>query len=77
MNSHPKTFESYWELLKDLSPSLKLDLISKLTESVKNDIQKQPIHTIESFGAWQGEDAEKVAREIRDSRFFNRKIEEL
>jgi len=77
MNSQSKTFESYWELLKDLSPSIKLDLISRLTESVKDEIQKKPAAFSKSFGAWQGEDAEKLAQEIRDSRFFNRKIEEL
>ena len=36
---HAKIVDSYLRLLKTLSPASKLDLISKLTQSVKSDIK--------------------------------------
>lgn len=70
--------DSYLALLKNLSPGAKLDLISRLTQSLKSDIKSDKSLFESSFGAWQGnESAEQIATGIRNSRLFNRKIEEL
>ena len=73
-----KLINSYLELLKNLSPSNKLDLISKLTQLVKADIEVKNSAFEQAFGAWEGnENAEEIIDSIRNSRQFNRQIEEL
>lgn len=73
-----KLINSYLELLKNLSPSNKLDLIAKLTESIKSDIKVKENAFEQSFGAWEdNESVEELINTIRDSRQFNRQIEEL
>jgi len=75
---YTKIINSYLGLLKNLSPSSKLDLISKLTQSVKSDITSQKNNLKKAFGAWdQEESADELVNTIRDSRLFNRKTEEL
>lgn len=73
-----KLIEGYLKLLENLSPANKLDLISKLTESVKADLEETKKRFHKSFGAWEGsESAEKIISDIKNSRTFNRQIEEL
>jgi hypothetical protein len=70
--------EGYLQLLENLSPSNKLDLISKLTLSVKTDITNRKKTFYEAFGAWESkESAEEIIRDIRNSRVFNRQIEQF
>lgn len=70
--------DGYMRLLDNLSPSSKLDLISKLTLSVKTDIKGKKKSFFKAFGAWdKGESADKIIKEIRNSRTFNRQLEEL
>lgn len=70
--------DAYLELLKKLDPGSKLDLISKLTKSIKSDLKDKRNSFDKAFGAWdKSDDAEKITEEIRNSRNFNRKIEEL
>lgn len=70
--------DTYLELLKNLDPKVKLDLINKLSLSVKTDLSRKKSTFHKAFGAWDSDDdAEKVAMEIRDSRNFNRIIESL
>lgn len=70
--------DSYLALLKTLSPGNRLDLISRLTQSLKSDIRSEKGHFESAFGAWQGnESADQIITEIRNSRTFNRQIEEL
>ncbi len=70
--------DGYLELLDNLSPSNKLDLISKLTESVKTDITNKRRAFDDSFGAWESsETAEELITMIRESRTFKRDIEKL
>lgn len=70
--------DSYLALLKNLSPSNKLDLIAKLTQSVKADMETNDKTFSKSFGAWEGkEDANELVNQIKSSRSFTRKIEEL
>jgi len=70
--------DGYLELLKKLDPSSKLDLISKLTKSLKSDHNNNKNSFEKAFGAWdKSEDAEKIIKEVRRSRKFNREIEDL
>jgi len=70
--------DGYIRLLENLSPSSKLDLISKLTLSVKLDITKRKRSFFKSYGALESKkSAEQIVREIRSSRKFSRQIEEF
>jgi hypothetical protein len=70
--------DSYLELLKDLSVPAKLDLIAKLSKSVKKK-PTSPENSFElAFGAWKGnEPVETLTKSIRTSRHFRRKIVDL
>lgn len=70
--------EGYLQMLDSLSPSSKLDLISKLTQSVKTDITDRKKSFYEAFGAWDSKQtAEEIIEDIRKSKTFNRNITEL
>ena len=70
--------EGYLRLLDNLSPSNKLDLISKLTVSVKTDITDRKKYFYKAFGAWESKkSADQIINDIRDSRTFNRQIEQF
>jgi len=70
--------DGYLSLLENLSPGNKLDLISKLTLSVKTDIGKKENTFFEAFGAWQSlETADEIIEDIRRSRTSNRQIEQF
>ena len=70
--------EGYLRLLENLSPSSKLDLISKLTLSVKTDITKRKKSFYKAFGAWESKkSSEEIIAELRSSRTFNRETEQL
>ena len=70
--------DGYVEMLDNLSPSNKLDLISKLTASVKSDITNKKSSFEKAFGAFQSEQsADEIINEIRSSRTFTRQIEEI
>lgn len=60
-------------LLDNLSPTDKLDLISKLTLSVKTDLTTREDRFYSAFGAWDSTDtAESIIAVIKGSRIFNR-----
>ena len=68
--------EGYIGLLDNLSPDNKLDLISKLTKSVKLDLSKKKSSFMRSFGAFDSsKSAEEIITEIRESRVFDRQTE--
>jgi len=68
--------EGYLMLLENLSPSSKLDLIARLTASVKSDIVSKKTSFQEAFGAFDSDQsADEIIEEIRDSRTFTRQIE--
>ena len=61
--------EGYLRLLDNLSPSNKLDLISKLALSVKTDITKRKNSFYKAYGAWEStETADEIIKDIRNSR---------
>ncbi|HEX3934927.1 MAG TPA: hypothetical protein VHW43_09640 [Puia sp.] len=70
--------DNYMAFLETLSPGAKLDIISKLTQSLKMEIKPKENLFNRAFGAWEGsESAEEIAKSIRDSRNFTRQIEGL
>ena len=81
MNSssqHISLADYYFGFLKNLNSDSKLDLISKLSQSLKES-QPVPATSLESlFGAYKSDEtAEEIIAEIRASRVFNRNIETL
>lgn len=76
--------DTYMKVLSTLSIDNKLELISKLTDSIRKS--KPMVHPsvnenpfIGLSGAWEkdGRDAEKLVDEIRAARHFDRNIEGL
>ena len=70
--------DGYLRLLDNLSPTNKLDLISKLTLSVKTDISDKKKSFYKAFGAWESkQSADQIISDIHSSRTFNRQIEKF
>jgi hypothetical protein len=70
--------EGYLGLLDNLSPSSKLDLISRLSASVKSDLTDKHSTFQKAFGAFETDmSADEIIEEIRSSRTFSRQIEEF
>jgi len=70
--------EGYLRLLDNLSPGNKLDLISKLTLSVKTDITDRKKSFYKAFGAWESkQSADEIINDIRNSRTFSRQMEQF
>jgi len=73
-----KLIDSYISLLKNMSAENKLDLISKLTKTVKTDIDREKTNFYKAFGGWdENESAKELIEMIKGSRTFNRTIEEF
>lgn len=70
--------EGYLRLLDNLSPNNKLDLISKLSLTVKADLTDKKKSFHKAFGAWESkQSANEIINDIRSSRTFNRKVEKF
>ena len=68
--------DGYVGLLNNLSTNNKLDLISKLTDSVKTDLTNKKSSFKKAFGAFDSKkSAEEIIEEIRNSRISTRQIE--
>lgn len=67
---HTTNTNMYWNIIKNVSPEIKVDLISRLSAS----LLKEPSYAAENivdklYGAWQDDkSAEGLADEIRASR---------
>lgn len=71
-----KIVEGYLGLFDNLSPSNKLDLIAKLTTSVKVDLKSKKSTFKKAYGAFESaKSAEDIIVEIRESRVLNRQME--
>ncbi|NLO69464.1 MAG: hypothetical protein GX102_00630 [Porphyromonadaceae bacterium] len=70
---------SYYMLLKNLSPNIKLELIARLSESLKTTSKaKKEVSLSSLYGSWVSEEsADELVDELRKARNFNRKREEL
>ena len=78
MDVNTSLIEGYLHMLENLNAGSKLDLISKLSQSVKTDITNNKNLFYKSFGAWEtGKSAEEIIKEIRSNRKFDRQIEEF
>ena len=70
--------DGYLRMLGNLSPSNKLDLISKLTLSVKTDIGDKSNSFYKAFGAWESKQStDEIIKDIREIRTFNRRTEKF
>ena len=67
--------DGYVVLLNNLDPKNKLDLIAKLSASVKADLTIKKSSFKKSFGAFESPNtAEEIIEEIRSSRVSKRQI---
>ncbi|WP_288909980.1 hypothetical protein [uncultured Bacteroides sp.] len=65
--------DRYWNLLKDLSNEMKLDLIARLSNSMRKENKKDHVSASRFYGAWKDEDsmdADRLATEVKESRKF-------
>ncbi len=78
ITSHSSQADYYFGVLSNLSADSKLDLISRLSQSLK-EAQPQPVPSLAAlFGAYHSEEtAEEIIAAIRNSRVSNRDIESL
>lgn len=61
--------DGYLKLLESLSPNNKLDLISKLSDSIKSDLGKEKKFFKKAFGAFQSaKEAEQIISETRGNK---------
>jgi len=55
--------DSYMVFLQTLNPDARLDIISRLTQSLKSEIKAKGNFFANSFGAWSGnESAEEIVK---------------
>lgn len=67
----------YLSLLKNMSRDGKLDLIARLSQSLKSK-PEEPSSMSYFYGAWDAEEsAEDMIEDLRKARTFNRNIESL
>jgi hypothetical protein len=71
--------DNFFGLLKNLSSDVKLDLISKISESMKGNKPGGRDNSWKKlYGAFESnQSADEIIEEIRSSRYTNRDIEEL
>jgi hypothetical protein len=71
--------DNFFGMIKNLSADVKLELISKISDSLKGTKKEAKDDSWkELFGAWQSdESAEEMIESIRASRHTNRQIEDL
>ncbi len=65
--------DRYWNLLKDLSNEMKLDLIARLSNSMRKENKKVHVSASRFYGVWKDDDsmdADRLAAEIKESRKF-------
>ncbi|TKK71768.1 hypothetical protein FC093_01735 [Ilyomonas limi] len=74
-SQHISLADYYFGLLKNLNPDSKLDLISKLSQSLKKSDEPPEVSLQSLFGAYKSEDtADEIIEQLRASRVFNRNI---
>lgn len=71
--------DNYFSLLKNLSSDNKLELIARLTMSMKSSKKaKKEISLNSLYGSWVSEQsADELIMELKNARNFNRKREDL
>ncbi len=75
---HNSLADYYFGFLKNLNSDSKLDLISKLSQSLKDEKTSQEKTLQSLFGAYKSDEtADEIIAELKASRVFNRTIEKL
>lgn len=70
--------DSYLGLLNNLSPDSKLELISKLSDSLKGSRKPTKKTLGDLYGAFVSKkSADEIISELKENRNFNRKTEQL
>ena len=71
--------DSYYTLLKSLSPNNKLELIARLSKSMKTSKKRDKEISLESlYGSWESDQtADELIAELKSARHFTRNREEL
>ena len=71
--------DSYYTLLKSLSPNNKLELIARLSKSMKTSKKREKEISLESlYGSWESDEtADELIAELKSARHFTRNREEL
>lgn len=71
--------DSYYTLLKGLSPDNKLELIARLSKSLKTTTKAKKEVSLDSlYGSWvSDQSADELIDELKKARNFKRKREEL
>lgn len=70
--------DSYYTLLKHLSPDNKLELIARLSKSMKTPSTKEDTSWETLFGAWELDgSADEFIEELKQDRKFTRKSIDL
>ncbi len=71
--------DSYFAILKNLSPDNKLELIARLSKSMKTTekgVKEVPLSSL--YGSWISEEtADELINELKQARNFNRQREAL
>lgn len=65
--------DRYWNLLKDLSNEMKLDLIARLSNSMRKENKTGHVSASRFYGVWKDDDsmdADSLAAEVKESRKF-------
>ena len=77
MNINDRLVKTYLKLLTALSVEARLDIISQLSQSLKQPLKEK--YSVDYFaGAWDDErSADEIIEEIRAGRTFTRQIEEF
>lgn len=73
---------SYWNLLKNLSDNIKLQLIARLSNSLlEKKVDNKTSNISKFYGAWKDEDfpmsAEEMVKDIKMSRHFKDDMKEM
>ncbi|WP_293741229.1 hypothetical protein [uncultured Pedobacter sp.] len=71
--------DSYFTLLKSLSPDNKLELIARLSKSMKTTERKEKEISLDAlYGSWESDQTvDELVAELKSARNFTRKREEL
>ena len=69
---------AYWKIVKHLSPDVKIDLITMLTQSLKNTYPHR-VSAKKYYGIWgdDGMSDNEFVDELKSLRSYNREIVEL
>ncbi len=70
--------DNYFYFIRTLSPQMQLELVERISHSLKDNIAQKGKTLKHLFGAWKGtETDEELVTEIRKARKLNRKLESL